>query len=247
MSISYYSDNKRCTDPNLYSLKNLPNHHAMEKNTTYLAPLLMNEKQPTEEKTLMIDRLIEAAADIIDSIRSKRNTVAMTTIQFIREILKRSRATYSMLQLALFYMFRLKKTNPFVNCSRRIFLAALMTASKYLNDKNYKNKAWAKITCLSVAEINTTEIVFLKLIDYQLFVSKPLYEKWVSLLHEHIRKKHSNPIKKLHSPNIQLPSPNSITSDFPSPVLSDISLIHPLKRSRSPSLNSLTNKRLRQL
>ncbi|KAI8094380.1 cyclin-domain-containing protein, partial [Thamnidium elegans] len=143
------------------------------------------------DKSVMINKLIEAAADIIDSIHSKRNTRAMSTSSFISEILKRSRATYSMLQLALFYMFRIKKSNPFVNCSRRIFLAALMVASKYLNDKNYKNKAWAKITCLSVTEINTTEMEFLKLIEYQLYVSKPLYDKWVSLLQEHIKKKNT--------------------------------------------------------
>ncbi|GAA5813224.1 hypothetical protein MFLAVUS_006698 [Mucor flavus] len=245
MSISYYSENKRCTDPNLYSLKNLPNYHQLENNMIYLAPLL-NEKQATkdpsicsQDKSEMIDKLIEAAADIIDSIHSKHNTKAMSTSSFIREILKRSRATYSMLQLALFYMYRIKKSNPFVNCSRRIFLAALMVASKYLNDKNYKNKAWAKITCLSVTEINTTEMVFLKLIEYQLYVSKPLYDKWVSLLQDHIKKKQTvRPVVNRPPSPVQLPSP-AHTFDIPSPV-SDAFRTPPLvyrsKRSRSPSL-----------
>ncbi|KAF1802932.1 cyclin-domain-containing protein [Mucor lusitanicus] len=154
-----------------------------------------------QERSIMIDKLIDCAADIIDSIwTNNRSAKIMSTARFIREILKRSRATYSMLQLALFYIFRIKKliferlqqpltNNELVCCGRRMFLAALMVASKYLNDKNYRNKTWAKIASLDIAEINATEVVFLKLIDYQLYVSKPLYDKWVSLLHDHIQKK----------------------------------------------------------
>lgn len=153
----------------------------------------------------MIDKLIETSAEIIDSIWSKKkvtNAKVMPTAQFIREILKRSRATYSILQLALFYIFRIKKlifeslqqpNQPYhelICCGRRMFLAALMASSKYLNDKNYKNKTWSRVASLNILEINATEMIFLRLIDYQLYVSKPLYDKWVSLLHDHIQKKH---------------------------------------------------------
>ncbi|KAI8888512.1 hypothetical protein K501DRAFT_145887, partial [Backusella circina FSU 941] len=150
-----------------------------------------------QERSIMIDKLIGTSADIIDSIwKQPINQSIMTTSQFIREILKRSRATYSMLQLALFYIFRIKKIvqqhlvnkKNVIGCGRRMFLAALMCASKYLNDKNYRNKTWAKIASLSVQEINKTEAVFLQLVDYQLYVGKALYDKWVSLLHEHIQK-----------------------------------------------------------
>ncbi|KAG2205065.1 hypothetical protein INT46_000038 [Mucor plumbeus] len=212
MPVISSNNNRRCSDPNLYSLKA---NHTHENNTKriYLPPLLATankaffEKQhqfsdtSCQERSIMIDKLIDCSADIIDSIWSNnRSTKVMSTARFIREILKRSRATYSMLQLALFYIFRIKKliferlqqplsNNEMVCCGRRMFLAALMVSSKYLNDKNYRNKTWAKIASLHVAEINATEIVFLKLIDYQLYVSKPLYDKWVSLLHDHIQKK----------------------------------------------------------
>lgn len=206
--------NRRCSDPNLYSLKSSYTHeNSINNNKIYLPPMMATanktffEKQrqfsdtSCQERSIMIDKLIDCAADIIDSIWSNnRSTKIMSTARFIREILKRSRATYSMLQLALFYIFRIKKliferlqqplaNNELVCCGRRMFLAALMVASKYLNDKNYRNKTWAKIASLDVAEINATEVVFLRLIDYQLYVSKPLYDKWVSLLHDHIQKK----------------------------------------------------------
>lgn len=230
MSITYHQS---CSDPILYSLKNpLQTHPHLSKQT--LAPILN-----VPEKSIMIDRLIHAAADIINSIKSTKHT-AIPTTDFIREILKRSRATYSMLQLALFYMFRIKKTNQAVACARRMFLAALIVASKYLNDKNYKNKAWAKITSLSVNEINSTEIDFLKLIDYQLYVSKPLYDKWVSLLINHIQK------RPLPSETPGLLS-NDSSADSASDTSSPPSTPPPLvSRKRSCSFSPVPSKHQRQ-
>lgn len=162
----------------------------------------------TRSRSVMIDKLIDTAADIIDSIWCHIKTTGsnqpkvMSTSAFVKEILKRSRATFSMLQLALFYLFRIKtsiydylrqdKENTykgFVCCGRRMFLAALMIASKYLNDRNYRNMTWGKIACLPVQEINKTEHIFLHLMKFELFVSKSLYDKWVCLLHHHIQKR----------------------------------------------------------
>jgi hypothetical protein len=199
---------------NLYSLKNTPIYQqlqaaAVENNTSSstldLPPLLNNQQQQQltppqfsdtscQDKSIMIDRIIDASAGIIDSIFYASNRIRenrmISTSRFICEILKRSGASYSMLQLALFYLFRIKKLVALpIYCGRRMFLAALMLASKYLNDKNYKNKTWAAIACLDVKEINAAEMIFLKLIDYQLHVNKPLYDNWISVLHDHIQKK----------------------------------------------------------
>jgi NACalpha-BTF3-like transcription factor len=67
-----------------------------------------------------------------------------------------------------------------------MFLASLMVASKYLQDKNYRNKAWAKISGLDIKEINGAETAFLKIIDYQLFISKPTFDRWFNLLNLHV-------------------------------------------------------------
>lgn len=71
-------------------------------------------------------------------------------------------------------------------CGRRMFLAALISASKFLQDRNFSNRAWAKLTGLTVAEINANELTFLKLIDYNLFVKPELYHRWNMFLSEHI-------------------------------------------------------------
>ncbi|KAF9360273.1 hypothetical protein BGX26_009956 [Mortierella sp. AD094] len=74
------------------------------------------------------------------------------------------------------------QSNRIIYCGRRTFLAALMVASKYLQDRNYSNKAWAKISGLSIKEINANELIFLKLIDYSLFVSHDTFMRWTALL-----------------------------------------------------------------
>ena len=180
----------------------------------------------------------------------------MSTRNFIQEILKRSKTTYSTLQIALFYLFRVKKVvheklvhrhtvvlpptppssqedyfdddqqqqrqrqqisnnhnqhnndnedcdgparkkqkrqvserlDDIMCCGRRMFLASLMVSSKYLHDKNYRNRAWAKISGLDINEINAAELAFLRLIDYNLYVSKPTFDKWYTLLHGYVQK-----------------------------------------------------------
>ncbi|KAF9978708.1 hypothetical protein BGZ65_006884 [Modicella reniformis] len=77
----------------------------------------------------------------------------------------------------------LAKSEP-VGCGRRMFLAALILASKFQQDRTYSNKAWSKISGLPVSEINLNEITFLKLIEYRLFVSQAVFQKWITILAE---------------------------------------------------------------
>ncbi|KAI9266469.1 cyclin-domain-containing protein, partial [Phascolomyces articulosus] len=162
----------------------------------------------------MIGKLVDISAEIIDSIwhpkflqDNQRQAKIMSTRNFIQEILKRSKTTYSTLQISLFYLFRVKKVvherlirrhtqkrqvserlDDIMCCGRRMFLASLMVSSKYLHDKNYRNRAWAKISGLDIDEINAAELAFLRLIDYKLYVSKPTFDKWYTLLHGYVQK-----------------------------------------------------------
>lgn len=143
---------------------------------------------------------------------------------FLHHILKHSRTTHSTLQLAIFYLFRIRPkvqerhTNDvYIACGRRMFLAALICAHKFLQDKTYKNSAWSKVSGLDVSEINHAEKVMLQLLDYQLFVKKETYDQWVSMLQTH-----------LHIPSPSSPSHFSLTSShlsctLPSPTSSPLS------------------------
>lgn len=122
---------------------------------------------------------------------------------FIQETLKRSRASYSTLQVALFYLVLLKARLPAgvleqnsrnspgesrerecraLQCGRRMFLSALMLASKYLQDRNYSARAWSKISGLRSNEINENERDYLYLIDYNLHIPKESFDNWSKIV-----------------------------------------------------------------
>ncbi|KAG1635351.1 hypothetical protein G6F44_009841 [Rhizopus delemar] len=190
-----------------------------------------------QERTFMIEKLVETFANVMDSIWHPKyfeNQKVISTRGFINEILKRSKATYSTVQISLFYIFRVKKAiqyklhqrsqkktsepsnslDDLMCCGRRMFLASLMLASKYLFDKNYQNKAWAQITGLGIQEINAAEMAFLSLIDYRLHVSKPTFDKWYTQLHGHIQR------------GFQKTKESTPVLSQPKPLLSKVTAVH---------------------
>jgi hypothetical protein len=68
-----------------------------------------------------------------------------------------------------------------------MFLAALITAHKFLQDKTYKNTAWSKVSGLGVLEITRAEKIMLQSLDYNLYVKKHIYDQWIGMLQQHIR------------------------------------------------------------
>lgn len=117
---------------------------------------------------------------------------------FIQETLRRSRTSFSTLQVALYYLILIKAHVPkydftmeqlvdtpwnrALQCGRRMFLAALILASKYLQDRNYSARAWSKISGLKVCEINTNEMAFLKAVNWKLHFPEPLFDRWQHIL-----------------------------------------------------------------
>ncbi|KAJ2458174.1 hypothetical protein GGF42_002239, partial [Coemansia sp. RSA 2424] len=67
-------------------------------------------------------------------------------------------------------------------CGRRMFVAALMCASKFMYDRSYANKAWNKFTKLPLEQLGDMERGFLNMIDYRLYVDKNTYDKFHRLL-----------------------------------------------------------------
>lgn len=82
--------------------------------------------------------------------------------------------------------------DAYIHCGRRMFLAALVTASKFVQDKTYRNSTWAKIAGLPVAEINAAERIFLNLINYRLYIAQSTFERWHHLLHMHVEARAAN-------------------------------------------------------
>ncbi|KAJ3158526.1 hypothetical protein HDU86_002751 [Geranomyces michiganensis] len=73
-----------------------------------------------------------------------------------------------------------------LRCGRRMFLAALILANKYLQDKNYSMKAWSKICGLDAAELCANERLFLRCVNYDLFVHDAQWAKWSATIQKRV-------------------------------------------------------------
>ncbi|EEP79630.1 predicted protein [Uncinocarpus reesii 1704] len=156
-----------------------------------------------------VDRLVDSAAQIVEIIwplaveaaRSDSTLGCKGVLplrSFIRETLRRSRTSYSTLQVALYYLILIKQRIPSHNftmeqphvqeysramqCGRRMFLSALILASKYLQDRNYSARAWSKISGLSTTEINQNELIFLQAVGWRLHISEPVFQRWTDIV-----------------------------------------------------------------
>ncbi|KAK4995069.1 hypothetical protein LTR28_000651 [Elasticomyces elasticus] len=63
-----------------------------------------------------------------------------------------------------------------------MFLAALILASKYLQDRNFSAKAWSKMSGLKVCEINLNEMAFLRTVDWKLHIPGKLFQRWTEIV-----------------------------------------------------------------
>lgn len=117
---------------------------------------------------------------------------------FVQEVLRRSKTSYSTLQVALYYLILIQSCIPkhdftmeqsedspacrSMQCGRRMFLAALILASKYLQDRNFSARAWSKISGLGTCEINANEMAFLSAVNWKLHIPQPVFDKWTDIV-----------------------------------------------------------------
>ncbi|KAI9482749.1 MAG: hypothetical protein EXX96DRAFT_555479 [Benjaminiella poitrasii] len=164
---------------------------------TSLVNNIIQQNDMSQYQKLYVDTLVDITTLTIrmswpmELSATKEGQPVVNTHVFVRHLLKRSRTTRSTLQLAIFYLFRIRphiaKRSQFdsiVKCGRRMFLAALICAHKYLYDNTFTNASWAKISKLPVKEINAAERSILGMLDYRLYVSTELYQKFESQLRE---------------------------------------------------------------
>lgn len=161
----------------------------------------------SDRKVNFVDSLVDSSTQIVEAIwplssavcRSELGTKAVLPLRtFIQETLRRSRTSYSTLQVALYYLILIKPHVPkhdftmeqpddrqscrALQCGRRMFLAALILASKYLQDRNYSARAWSKISGLNTHEINQNEIAFLLSVNWKLHIADDVFQRWTEIV-----------------------------------------------------------------
>ncbi|KAJ7920406.1 hypothetical protein B0H13DRAFT_1451107, partial [Mycena leptocephala] len=117
-------------------------------------------------------------------------------VWFVYNVLKRSRTSGPVLQIALCYLEAIRHEvsnlirrdneiepdseepvnirpirSPLL-CPLRAFLAAVILANKFTNDMPYSNRAWAQLPGLSARELSRSELALCASLDWRLCVGK---------------------------------------------------------------------------
>ncbi|KAI1823677.1 hypothetical protein F4861DRAFT_309702 [Xylaria intraflava] len=165
----------------------------------------------SDRKVNFVDNLVDSSTQIVEAIwplssvfhRQEMGHKAVLPLRtFIQETLRRSRTSYSTLQVALYYLILIKPHVPnhdftmeqpddvhavrALQCGRRMFLAALILASKYLQDRNYSARAWSKISGLATQEINQNEMAFLCAVNWKLHITDAVFKRWTEIILKHM-------------------------------------------------------------
>ncbi|TVY27501.1 G1/S-specific cyclin [Lachnellula hyalina] len=160
-----------------------------------------------DRKVNFVDSLVDSSAQIVEAIWPLSSVVCRNEMgnkgvlplrTFIQETLRRSRTSYSTLQVALYYLILIKPHVPkhdftmeqpddvhsirALQCGRRMFLSALILASKYLQDRNYSARAWSKISGLNTLEINQNEMAFLLAVNWELHITDAVFQRWTDIV-----------------------------------------------------------------
>lgn len=153
----------------------------------------------TDSSTQIVEAIWPTSSVVCRGETTRSGVLPLRT--FIQETLRRSRTSYSTLQVALYYLVLVKDQLPAhdftmeqtddcqasraLQCGRRMFLSALILASKYLQDRNYSARAWSKISGLNTQEINQNEVAFLLAVDWNLHITEQVYNRWTDQVMKH--------------------------------------------------------------
>jgi hypothetical protein len=115
------------------------------------------------------------------------STPASITIgKYIERIVKYTYIEDSTLILAMIYIDRICQYNENIllieKNLHRILFASILLAIKINEDEFFTNSYYSKVAGIYLWEINRIEYDFTKLIDFNFFVSKDLFEKYKALL-----------------------------------------------------------------
>lgn len=124
----------------------------------------------------------------IDITRSFQQNVTSAPAfrKWVHQVLSATRLPSATILLSLHYLSdRLKIFPDSVptgeNQIYRLLSVALILGSKFLDDNTFINRSWSDVTAIKVAELNTLELKWLRLIEYNLHVDAACVKTWSEL------------------------------------------------------------------
>jgi len=192
------------TPPNGISISSSEKVITSDSPDSYSSPISSSSPSSSTGTSISSTSTSSFSSSPSSSSSSSSSSSQLPLRYFVKETLRRSKTSCSVLQTALLYCLKARLTieasvefsmktcqnksslekeipknfHPSLLCQRKTFLASLMISSKFLQDRTYSNKAWSKISGLSVLELGEMERNFLKVLDWTLFVREGEWEKW---------------------------------------------------------------------
>lgn len=136
----------------------------------------------------LIEQVVETTAEVVNfaldvptTSSSRGRTISRTNkysefTQFVSDVIERAEVTVSDILVTLVYI---KRARPYLSVQteewalHRVFLGALIVASKYTNDSTLKNIHWAMVTnTFGKRDIGRIEREFIDVLDWDLGVSE---------------------------------------------------------------------------
>ena len=174
-----------------YSSKNIINLHEKLYNNNYNN----NDKKETSGILKIISDILtdiceegksnpEEKLKLLKPFISKK-IPSITIINYIERLFKYSKVSENTMILVLIYIDRIcanHKINLNYYNIHKIILASFIVTIKFHEDDYYSLTFYAKLGGVTIKEINNLEYEFLNLIDFNLFVSDELYDKYNNYL-----------------------------------------------------------------
>ncbi len=116
---------------------------------------------------------------------STKSPPKVTLQYFFGRIKRYSKIEKSTLIIILIYADRMCTTSGIIlnpHNIHRIILGCLLLAIKYNEDIYFTNEQYAKIGGVTLQEINDLESFSIDLLDYNLFISEDIYQKYLNYI-----------------------------------------------------------------
>ena len=110
----------------------------------------------------------------------------ISILDYLLRIQKYSNIENSTFIIALIYIDRICEKNEIILTKyniHRILFTAILIATQYNEDKIYDNLFYSKIAGVTIKELLALENYFLNIIDFDLFVSDDIYQKYSEYLY----------------------------------------------------------------
>ncbi|KAI7834728.1 hypothetical protein BX661DRAFT_139397, partial [Kickxella alabastrina] len=103
--------------------------------------------------------------------------------KFCYELLRSTQVAMPIVMLTLLYVSKFKQRFPGLHGGNgseyRMFVVALMLASKYLEDNTFTTQTWSEVSHLPAKELTIMQREFLTALDHRLHVPESEYNAWI--------------------------------------------------------------------